>query len=107
MHADLAAFGFGEIVPYFVGSEAKDGGDETREGLSDLPENGLGGAACVAGGREGVHAVLEHIDVEVAQVDDREVVNGVVDAMELEGFVPGADFLGELAGAGEHVPVER
>ncbi len=107
MHAGFAAFDGGQIFPDFVGGEAEDGRDEADEGFGDLPENGLRGAAGVAGGREGVHAVFEHVEIEGAEVDDGELVDGVVDAVELEGLVPVEDFLGEVAGAGEHVAIER
>jgi len=61
----------------------------------------------VAGGREGVHAVLEHVEIERTQIDDGKLIDGVVDAMELEGRVPVEDLFGQLTGAGQHVAVER
>ena len=72
-----------------------------------LPQDCLRGAARVARGREGVHAVFEHVEIKGAQVHDGEFVDCLVDAMELEGFVPGEDLFGEIARAGQHVAVER
>ena len=60
----------------------------------------------LAGRREGVHAVFEDVEIERAQVDDGELVDGLVDAVKFEGLVPAEDFLGEFAGAGEHVLIE-
>ena len=61
----------------------------------------------MAGGREGVHPVLEHIQIERTQVHNGELVDRVVDAVELEGCVPVEHFFGQLAGAGQHIAVER
>ena len=96
----------GQIFPDFVGGEAEDGRDEADERFGDLPEHGLRGAAREARGREGVHAVFEHVEIKRAQVDDGEFVHCLVDAMEFEGLVPGEDLLREVAGAGEHVSIE-
>ena len=61
----------------------------------------------MARGREGVHAVLEHVEIKGAQVHDGELVHGLVDAMELEGLVPAENLFGKFARAGQHVTVER
>ncbi len=107
VHAGFAACGGGKVFPDFVGGEAEDGRDEADQGFGDLPEDGLRGAARGRCRREGVHAVFEDVEIERAQVDDGEFVDRLIDAMEFEGFVPGEDFLGEFAGAGEHVLIER
>src|SRR5580704_14224200 len=60
----------------------------------------------MARGREGVHAVFEDVEIERTQVDDSEVVDGLVDAMKFEFLIPAENFFGELAGAGEHVLIE-
>jgi hypothetical protein len=80
------------MLPDLVGGEAEDGRDQADQSFRDLPEHGLRGAALLARGREGVHAVLEHVEIERAQVDDGEFVDRVVDAMELEGLVPAENF---------------
>src|ERR1035441_7780234 len=68
MYGSLAAFNGGQILPYFVGGEAEDRGDEADERLSDLPQHRLRGAALLACRRKGVHAVLQNIEIERAQV---------------------------------------
>ncbi len=65
------------------------------------------GAAFFACRREGVHAVFEHVEVERAEVDDGELIDSLVDAVELECLVEAEDLFGEFAGAGEHVAIER
>src|SRR6185437_13196 len=97
----------GQVAPDFVGGEGEDGGYEADEYFGDFPDDRLGGAALDAGGREGVHAVLEHVEVERAEVHDGEFIDGVEDAVELEALVPVADLFRQLAGAGEHVAIER
>ena len=105
--AGFAAFDFGQKLPDLVGGEAEDGGDEADEGFGDVPEHGLRGAAGGVVGREGVQAVFEDVEVERAEVGDGELVDGVVDAVELEVVVGGEDLGVELGGAGEDVLVER
>ncbi len=107
MHAGSRPSTCRQVLPDFVGGEAEDGCDEADEGFGDLPEDGLCAAARGVGGREGVHAVFEDVDVEGTEVDDGELVDGVVDAVELEALVPAEDFFSEFAGAGQHVLVER
>ena len=82
--AGFAAFDLGQVFPDFVGGEAQDGCDKADESFGDLPEDGLRGAAFLARRRKGVHAVFEHVEIERAEVDDGEIVDGVVDAMEFE-----------------------
>jgi len=60
----------------------------------------LRGAAFEAGGRKGVHAVFEHVEKEGAEVDDGEFIDGLIDAMELEGLVPGEDVFRSVRGCG-------
>ena len=107
MHAGFAALDSRQMLPHFIGGEAEDGRDQAHQRLGNLPQHGLRGAARRAGGREGVHAVLEHVEIKGAQVHDGELVHRLVDAMELEGLVPAEDFFGQLAGAGQHVAVQR
>ena len=48
---------------------------------------GLRGPAAGAAGCVAIHAVLGDVDVEAAQVDGAELVEGVINAVELEFFV--------------------
>ena len=95
------------MFPNFVGGKGEDGRDQPHQGFGDLPQHGLRRAAGKARGREGVHAVLDRIEIKGAQVDDGELVYRLVDAVKLEGLVPAEDFLGQVAGARQHVAVER
>src|SRR6266702_5936175 len=104
--AGLAAFDFRQELPDFVGGEAEDRGDEAGEGFGDAPEGGLGAAAGGVVGGKGVEAVLEDVEVEGAEVGVRELVEGVVGAVELEVVVGGADPGSEFGKAGEDVLVE-
>ena len=49
MDTGLTPFHRGEILPNLVGGEAENGRDEADEGFSDLPEDGLRGAATING----------------------------------------------------------
>jgi hypothetical protein len=52
-------------------------------------------------GGEGIEAILEHVEVERAEVGVHVLVEGLVGAVELEVFVGFADAGVELGGAGE------
>src|SRR5208283_1752959 len=107
MYAGFAARDRRQMFPDLGGGEAHDRRDQAHKRLRDLPKYGLRGAARMARGREGVHAVLEHIEIKRTQVHNGELVHGLIDAMELEGLVPAENFFGQVAGTGEHVTVER
>src|SRR5580692_12080972 len=113
MHAGFASFYLRQILPDLVGGESKDGRDQAHQRFGDAPQNGLRGAAFRALWRKRVEAVFEDVEVEGAQLNDAELVDGVVDAVELEVSVPSAlsvgsaDFFDQLAAAGEHVAIER
>ncbi len=98
--AGLAAFDLGKKLPDLVGGKAQDWGDEAGDGFGDAPEGCLGAAAGRVVGGEGVEAVFEDVEVERAEVGVRELVEGVVGAVELEVVVGGADFGGELGQRG-------
>ncbi len=106
VNTGLSAFDFGKVFPDFVGGEAEDWRDESREGFGDAPDGGL----CAAAGRmvrgEGVEAVLEDVEIEGAEVSVGELVEGLVGAVELEVIVGGADACGELREAAKDVLVE-
>ena len=51
-----------QILPDLIGQEAEDRRDQPRERFGDLPQHGLRCTACRAVGREGVEAVLEHVE---------------------------------------------
>ena len=54
--------------PGLFGGEAEEGRHPAQHGVGDLVQRGLGAAARQALGRGGVEAVLEHVEVERAQV---------------------------------------
>ncbi len=105
--AGFALFDFGKELPDLVGGEAEDGGDEAGESFGDAPECGLRAAAAGVVGSEGVEAVLQHVEIERAEVGVYVFVERLVGAVELEVVVGLADFGVELGGAGEDELVER
>ena len=68
-----AAFDGRQMLPDLVGGKGEDRRDQAHQRFGDLPEHGLRGAARLARGREGVHAVLEHVEIKGAQVHDGEL----------------------------------
>src|SRR5579863_8584283 len=102
-----AAFDGGQMFPDFVGGEGEDGRGKADKRFGDLPQHRLRGTASLAGERERVHAVLEHIEIKGAQIDDGELVYSLIDTMEFESFVPCKNLFRQVAGAGKHVAVER
>src|SRR5579883_1548891 len=103
----------GQIAPHFVGSEAEDRSYQANQRFNDFVDDRLRGAAGDARRCEGVHAVLEHVEVDGAEVDDAELIDSMVDTVELEVSVPAAftvrsaDLLDQLTRASKHVLVER
>ncbi len=86
---ELGVDGFAgaEVAPGFFRGEGEDGGEEAGKGREDLVQGGLGGAAASALRGVAIQAVLGDVDVEAAQVDGAELIEGVVDAVEFEFFV--------------------
>ena len=93
MDALGAAFEFGQVVPNLVTGEAEDGGELAGHGVSNAPENSLRAAAGVGVRCGGVEAVFDDVKVKRAEVSGAEFVGLVVDAMELELFIP-IDYAG-------------
>lgn len=82
-----------EVFPGFIGGEGEDGGEELAQGLGDLADGGLGGAAARAVGGVAVHPVLGDVDVEGAELGGEEAVHHGEDLAEVVGGV-GGDALG-------------
>src|SRR6266849_4725141 len=107
-HVD--AFGlagsFRQILPDFLGGENENRRYETDERAADFPDGGLRGAAYFVFGSFGVQAILQHVEIEGAEIHYAIIVNGVVDAVEFVAGIPFAAFLDEFGGAVEHPTVE-
>src|ERR1700729_3637512 len=94
------------MLPDFFGAESENGRDEAQESMSDAVDRGLRRAAAATLGCEGVQAIFENVEVKRAEIDDREIVNGVEDAVEVEGIVRIAALAHDFAGAMEHPGVD-
>src|SRR6185312_2273822 len=97
----------GQEPPDLLRREGEDRRQPADDALRDVIHHGLRRAARAAGLRRGVHAVLEHIEIEAAQVHAAEVVLLLID--EVEGVAPvGLDDLRlQRSGARERPAVER
>jgi hypothetical protein len=87
------AVGVAQVLPDLIGGEGEDGGEEFAQGLGDLANGGLGGAAARAVGGVAVHPVLGDVDVESAEFGGEEAVHHGEDFAEVVGGV-GGDALG-------------
>ena len=92
-----------QVFPDFLGGKTEDGCNPAHQGLGDQVHGGLGGTAGHAVGPGGVLAVLDHIQVEAAQVHGAEVMQLLVDLVELEAVVGGYQ-LGLQQGGAIHRP---
>src|SRR3972149_1743468 len=85
------------MLPDFFGSVGKNRGHEADEGGQDPEKGGLGRAPLGGGCGGGVEPVLQDVQIQRAQVNRAEVVQGMKDDMELKidgGFSqPGDQFL--------------
>ena len=78
----------GRILPDFLGGEDERGRDEPHERARDAIDGGLRRAAAPIIRRERVEAVLQHVEIERAQIDAAEIVQRVIDAVKFEILVP-------------------
>ncbi len=83
-HVDaLGLFGrFRQIFPDFLGGKDEDRRREAHERAADFPDGGLRGAARFVVGGFGVEPIFQHVVIKRAEIDDAEIVNRVIDAME-------------------------
>mmetsp|Transcript_70457 Transcript_70457/g.166067 ORF Transcript_70457/g.166067 Transcript_70457/m.166067 type:complete len:326 (+) Transcript_70457:628-1605(+) len=94
-----------EDLPGFLGREAEEGRHPAQHRVRDLPQRGLGRAAGQALGRRGVEAVLQHVEVEGAEV------LGAIDLqlghhrVELVALEVGQDLGLQLGRAGQRIAV--
>ncbi len=91
----MDAVGVTEVLPRFIGGEGEDGGEELAQGLGDLADGGLGGAAARTVGGVAVHPVLGDVDVEGAELGGEEAVHHGEDLAEVIGGVGGHGFCGD------------
>jgi hypothetical protein len=85
-------FAVAHDLPGFLGREGQEGRHPAQQRLGDLVERGLGRAACQALGGAGVEAVLEHVQVEAAQVFGAEQLQLGDHGVELVDLVVGQDL---------------
>src|SRR5438874_7241771 len=64
-----------KMAPHLLGGETEDGREPAHHALGDVEHDGLRRAARGARGGRRVHAVLEDVEVEAAQIDAAEVVD--------------------------------
>lgn len=88
-----AACGEGAVFPCLVGGVGEDGGEEAGDCTKDLVDGGLGGEAARGVGGVAIHSVFKRINVDGGEIGGAELVKGVEDFAELEGFV-GFEALG-------------
>ena len=93
--------------PDFVRGESHDGSDQTRQRLGDSPHRRLRRLTLRRGARKGIEAILHDRHIERAQVDDAELNQPLIDAVEEHLVVPLAQFAGQIDGAQQHEPIER
>src|SRR6267378_3056858 len=95
-----------QIVPNLLRREAHDGSQQAHQGLADSPDRGLRASPGLRFRRENVKPVLEHIEIERAQVDDAEVVYPVIDLVKCEFHIPALNIRCEGLSLAQHVLVE-
>jgi len=101
------AVGVAEVLPDFIGSEGEDGGEELAQGLRDLADGGLGGAAAGAAGGITVHPVLGDVDVEGAELSGEEAVHHGEDLAEIVAGVGGHALGSDGVKALQHPAVDE
>src|SRR2546430_10122595 len=63
------------MAPDLLGGETEDGREPAHHALGDVKHDGLRRAARGARGGRRVHAVLDDVEIEAAQIDAAEVVH--------------------------------
>src|SRR5712692_10114086 len=94
------------MLPDLLGGGGDDGRGEAQQRARDAIDSRLGGAPRSSSARKRVEAILQHIEIERAELYNGEIVQGVEDAVELEILVPFAAITHQLRGAREHPAVE-
>ncbi len=102
MHAGLVAFGFRQIPPDFLSREDEDRGDQAHQGAGNLPDGCLCRTARFALCSFRIKAIFENVEIKGTQVNDTEVVNGMIDAVEIVSGIPLPAPGHEFGGALEH-----
>src|SRR5882672_11248036 len=102
MHAGLVAFGFRQIPPDFLSREDEDRGDQAHQSARNLPDSGLRRAARFILGSLRIKAIFENVEIKGTQVNDTEVMNGMIDAVEIVSGIPLPALSHEFGGALEH-----
>ena len=87
--------------PDLIAGEGEDRGEHLRHRVEDQEQGGLRAAAGETVRAVAVQTVLDDIEVERAQVDDAEVVDGVGDGVELIVVVPAEHLLDQTVQAGD------
>ena len=95
-----------EHGPGLLGGEAEEGRHPAQHGLGDVPQRGLRAAPGHALGRRGVEAVLQHVQVEGAQVLAAIHLQLGHHRVELIDLEVGQDLALQRAGAGQGVVVD-
>ena len=90
----MDAIGMPEMLPGLICGEGEDRGEESAEGLRDLPDGSLGGATAWAVCGIAVHAVLGDVDVEGTEIPCDEAIDDAEDLAEVVVRVGIDAFLG-------------
>src|SRR5712671_6056487 len=102
MHAGLVAFGFRQIPPDFLSREDEDRGDQAHQGAGNLPDSGLRRTPRFALCSFRIKAIFENVEIKGTEVNDTEIVDSMIDAMEIVSGVPLAALGDQLGCALKH-----
>ena len=84
------------VAPRFLRGEDEDRREQPAERVENLVHRHLRGAAARRIGRVAIHAVLRDVDIEAAQVDGAELIQGVINLVEFVGRIGRAAFFDDL-----------
>ena len=102
----MNAFRLVEMAPNLFHGETENRREETNQCECEPVERGLGAAPRGRFRRRCVEAVLKNVEIDGAEFDGGEVVNGAINLVKFEIVVPDAAAGDDLFGAHENTLVE-
>src|SRR5256885_16327577 len=96
-----------KMAPHLLSGEAEDGPEPAHHALRDVKHDGLRRAARGARGGRRVHAVLDDVEIEAAQIDAAEVVHLLIDHVKGVLAIGLENLRLQGARAREHPAIER
>ena len=94
-------------APDLLGGERENRSQPANHCLGDMPQRGLRRASRTTVRRRGVKAILEHVEIQTAQIHDAEVVDLLVDAVEVVIAIGGDDLSLQRSGARNSPAIQR